>query len=71
MNPPLGFRELSARLIRYLNAMVRRGEISERGLARLTQYSQPHIHNVLNGKRAMTIELADQIMALLKVPLVL
>jgi hypothetical protein len=49
--------------------MVRRGEISERGLARLTQYSQPHIHNVLYGKRAMTIELADQIMALLKVPL--
>jgi hypothetical protein len=69
MNPSLGFRELAGRLIRHLNAMVRRGEISERGLARLTLYSQPHIHNVLNGKRAMTIELADQIMALLTVPL--
>jgi hypothetical protein len=69
MNPSLGFRELTRRLIRYLNAMVRRGEISERGLARLTRYSQPHIHNVLNGSRAMTIDLADQIITMLNVPL--
>lgn len=69
MNPALGFRELTRRLIRHLNGMVRRGEISERGLARLTLYSQPHIHNVLNGRRVMTIDLADQIMAMLNLPL--
>jgi hypothetical protein len=69
MNPALGFRELTRRLIRYLNGMVSRGEISERGLARLTLYSQPHIHNVLNGRRVMTIDLADQIMAMLNLPL--
>ena len=69
MNAPLGFRSLAARLARYLNELVRRGEISERGLARLTGYSQPHIHNVLKGARKMNSELADQIMELLGIPL--
>ena len=69
MNAPLGFRSLAARLARYLNELVRRGEISERGLARLSGYSQPHIHNVLKGARKMNPELADQIMELLGIPL--
>ena len=69
MNAPLGFRCLAARLTRYLNELVRRGEISERGLARLSGYSQPHIHNVLKGARKMNLELADQIMELLGIPL--
>ena len=69
MNAPLGFRCLAARLARYLNELVRRGEISERGLARLTGYSQPHIHNVLKGARRMNAEVADQIMGLLGIPL--
>ena len=69
MKAPLGFRCLAARLARYLNELVRRGEISERGLARLTGYSQPHIHNVLKGARKMNVELADQIMELLGIPL--
>ena len=69
MNAPLGFRCLAARLARYLNELVRRGEISERGLARLTGYSQPHIHNVLKGARRMNAEVADQIMELLGIPL--
>ena len=69
MNAPLGFRSLAARLTRYLNELVRRGEISERGLARLSGYSQPHIHNVLKGARKMNLELADQIMELLGIPL--
>ena len=59
----LGFRHLASRLTRYLNELVRRGEVSERGLAHLTGYSQPHIHNVLKGARGMNTELADQLMA--------
>ena len=59
----LGFRHLASRLTRYLNELVRRGEVSERGLAHLTGYSQPHIHNVLKGARGMNAELADQLLA--------
>ncbi len=65
----LGFRHLASRLTRYLNELVRRGEVSERRLAHLTGYSQPHIHNVLKGARGMNNELADQLMAGLGVPM--
>ena len=64
-----GFREMGARLLHYLNERVRRGEITERGLARLTGYSQPHIHNVLKGARLIQMELGDRIMDLLAIPL--
>ena len=63
MTDRLGFQQLASRLTRYLNELVRRGEVSERGLAHLTGYSQPHIHNVLKGARGMNTELADQLMA--------
>ncbi|MEX2300977.1 MAG: S24 family peptidase [Bryobacterales bacterium] len=69
METPLGIQELLARLIRHLTERVRRGEMSERSLARLTRYSQPHIHNVLKGSRTMTAEMADRILHLLGVPL--
>ena len=68
LDPP-SLRVLVARLVRYLNERVHSGDLTERGLARLTGYSQPHIHNVLKGARAMRIELADHIMALLGIPL--
>jgi plasmid maintenance system antidote protein VapI len=45
-----------------LKNRVRSGEITERGLARQTGVSQPHIHHVLSGKRALSPELADQIL---------
>lgn len=61
-------RELTSRLVAHLRERVRRGELTERGLARLTAYSQPHIHNVLKGARGVQIELADQIMTLLDIP---
>jgi hypothetical protein len=59
MSATLGFRELASRLARLLNEMVRRGEVSERRLARLTGYSQPHVHNVLKGARGMNADFAD------------
>ncbi len=69
MVPDPDFRGLAARLVRHLQELVHRGETSERSLARLTLYSQPHIHNILHGKRRITLELADQIMSLLGIPL--
>jgi len=35
--------------------------MTERGLARVTGVSQPHIHNVLKGKRLLSTETADRI----------
>ena len=57
------FLQLRERLIADLRERVQRGEITERGLARLTGVSQPHVHNVLNGKRLLSPEMADRLMA--------
>jgi len=65
----MSFRELETRLLAYLNQMVRRGEISERQLARRTGYTQPHIHNVLKRARGMNTELADAVLRCLRLSL--
>ena len=49
----LGLAELRGRLVLRLRDMVRNGELTERALARTTGVSQPHIHNVLKGKREL------------------
>ncbi|HZS50830.1 MAG TPA: hypothetical protein VFA54_08225 [Bryobacterales bacterium] len=59
------FQEIERRLVHLLNEKVRRGEISQRQLARLTGFTQPHIHNVLKGARAMQTQLADAVLACL------
>jgi hypothetical protein len=56
------FEQLHSRLVDYLLQRVRSGEITERGLSRLTGVSQPHIHNVLKGKRVLSISRADGIL---------
>ena len=56
------FRELQGRLVSFLRGRVRSGELTERALARITQVSQPHIHNVLKEKRLLSMEMADQIL---------
>jgi hypothetical protein len=58
------------RLVSDVRARVRNGELSERGLARLTGISQPHIHNVLKGTRLLSTEMADQILRHLRINLV-
>jgi transcriptional regulator with XRE-family HTH domain len=58
----LGLAELRARLVQRLRDMVRNGELTERALARATGVSQPHIHNVLKGKRELSVEMADVIL---------
>jgi hypothetical protein len=61
--------EIAGRVVHSLRERVQRGEISERGLARLTGFSQPHIHNVLKGVRGMNLDLADHLLGALNIPL--
>jgi len=63
------FRELQRRLVACLEQRVRSGQTTERGLARLTGVSQPHMHNVLKGKRVLSSETADAICRELKIDL--
>jgi hypothetical protein len=56
------FHDLHGALIYHLNHSVQSGEITERGLARRTGISQPHIHNTLKGKRLFSWKNADAIL---------
>lgn len=58
----LRFAEFHTRLVECLRHKVRSGEITERGLARMTGISQPHIHNVLAGKKLFSVDVADTIL---------
>ena len=58
----MNFELLQARLRTNLQARVRNGEITERRLALISGISQPHMHNVLKGARALSMEMADQIL---------
>ena len=64
------FESLETRLLAHIRAKVVSGEVTERGLARLTGISQPHLHNVLKGVRSLSIEMADQIMRRLRITVV-
>ncbi len=58
----LDFEQLHRRLTLLLMERVRSGELTERGIARITGVSQPHIHNVLKGKRLFSAVTADAIL---------
>lgn len=58
----MSFEELQRRLVLHLIVRVRSGELTERSLARITHVSQPHMHNVLKGKRSFSIQMADSIL---------
>ena len=66
----MNFGELQRRFLSHLRSRVRSGELTERGLARLTGISQPHIHNVLKGRRALSPDFADTILSRLELDLV-
>ena len=61
----MNFREAQARLLSTLEDRIRNGDLTERGLARLTGISQPHVHNVLKGVRSLTPDIADLILNVL------
>jgi len=65
----MDFRDLRERLVAHLRDRVRSGELSERGLARIAGVSQPHIHNVLKGKRVLSLEMSDAVLRQLRIDL--
>jgi transcriptional regulator with XRE-family HTH domain len=60
--PSVDFITLQLRLVERLRETVKSGRATERGLARLTGVSQPHLHHVLRGKRSLSFDMADQIL---------
>ncbi|MEO8029069.1 MAG: hypothetical protein ABI823_21490 [Bryobacteraceae bacterium] len=52
-----------------VRAMLANGLVSERGLASATGLSQPHIHHLLSGHRALTAGVADHLLACLELSL--
>jgi len=65
----MDFHELQGRFVVFLRERVRSGELTERGLARITRVSQPHIHNVLKEKRLLSIDTSDKILRRLRMDL--
>jgi transcriptional regulator with XRE-family HTH domain len=63
------FGLLQTQLLRHLRRRIHSGEITERSLARVTGISQPHLHNVLKGKRSLSFEKADRILFHLRLDL--
>jgi transcriptional regulator with XRE-family HTH domain len=61
------FNDLQQRLLDELRWRVRSGAATERGLARLSGISQPHLHNVLKGKRILSMEKADAVLGRLQI----
>jgi hypothetical protein len=53
------FELLQLRLIAHVHERMQRGEMTERGLARGTGISQPHLHNMLKGVRVLSPQMAD------------
>lgn len=64
------FESLQLNLIQHLRERVHNGELTERSLARITGISQPHLHNVLKGKRLLSIQKLDRILSYLELDLV-
>jgi predicted transcriptional regulator len=59
--------DLQERFVALLRKRVRNGELTERGLAKMVGVSQPHVHNVLHGKRTFSIQTTDDMMRQLRV----
>ncbi len=58
----MDFETLQRRLLARVRTRVRNGELTERGLARMIGISQPHMHHILKGVRALSLENADRIL---------
>jgi transcriptional regulator with XRE-family HTH domain len=58
--------EIQQRFVAVLRKRIRSGELTERALARMVGVSQPHMHNVLKGKRTFSVETTDDIMRQLR-----
>ncbi|HEY1203368.1 MAG: helix-turn-helix transcriptional regulator [Bryobacteraceae bacterium] len=58
----MDFETLKCRLLVRVRTCVQNGELTERGLARMIGISQPHMHHILKGVRALSLENADRIL---------
>jgi predicted XRE-type DNA-binding protein len=63
------FQDLHQRLVDHLNWCVQTGQITERGVAKKAGISQPHIHNVLKGKRLLSWVSADALLEVVEINL--
>jgi transcriptional regulator with XRE-family HTH domain len=64
------FEVLQVRLVTHVQGRLQRGELTERGLARRTGISQPHLHNVLKGVRVLSPQMGDLLLRHLHITLV-
>jgi transcriptional regulator with XRE-family HTH domain len=56
------FRDTNERLVAQVRTRMHNGELTERALARHLGISQPHVNNVLRGRRKLSPEVADLIL---------
>ena len=65
--PQVSFEPLFQRLLERLRFQIAAGSLTVRRLAREIDVSQPHMQNVVSGKRALTVELADRLLEFLRI----
>jgi transcriptional regulator with XRE-family HTH domain len=66
----VNFDVVKKRLIRFVSLRIRNGVCTQRQLAKLVGVSQPQLHNVLKGVRALNGELADALLAHFEISLI-
>jgi Cro/C1-type HTH DNA-binding domain len=66
----MDFETLQRRLLASVKDKVQNGEMTERGLARMTGISQPHMHHILKGARRLSVENADRILSQLNMTVI-
>jgi len=64
------FQTLQYRLLDALRRCIGNGVLTERGLARWAGISQPHMHHILKGARALSPQIADCILRTLQLTVV-
>src|SRR5271157_3991911 len=65
---PPSFDSLYQRLLERLRFQIAAGSLTVRRLAKQIGISQPHMQNLISGKRALNVEMADRLLAFLEIP---
>jgi hypothetical protein len=65
--PQVSFESLFQRLLERLRFQIAAGSLTVRRLAGQIDVSQPHMQNVVSGKRALTVEMADRLLEFLRI----
>lgn len=59
---PFTFDLFRRRLLQAASQRICNGDFTERGLARLIDVSQPHLHNIMKGRKALSPEIGDALL---------